>query len=198
MERSSRSGELFPQFLLCKKDVVGVISLRGVGLFLLALVAEPRPYDIYIMAIRYLLRELLKSRLEKDLARIQDNISVFHNKRIDGSLSGRKPMPIMYKVPVADIISVWETQKAKYLHDLEEALATARDLKEKGVEDSCVNGKIDNARVNARMISLQLQYVDPDQDIYMQDHEMYGLFDTHRGGLGNIGGPDNAVTERRY
>jgi hypothetical protein len=113
-----------------------------------------------------------------------------------GSLTGRKPMSIMYKVPVADIVQVWEAQKANYLKDLEEALTTARELKEKGVEDSCVNGKIDSARTNAAMISLQLKYVDHEQDIYMQDHEMYGLFGAHR----NLGPGDNpqVAAERRY
>jgi hypothetical protein len=107
-----------------------------------------------------------------------------------------KTMSILYRVPVADIIKVWEAQKANYLKDLEEALTTARELKEKGVEDSCVNGKIDSARTNAAMISLQLKYVDTEQEIFMQDHEMYGLFGAHR----NLGPGDNpqVATERRY
>ncbi len=142
---------------------------------------------------RYLLQELLKSRLKHDL----DRISTLHNTRIDGSLSGRKPMSILYKVPVADIVKVWEEQKAKYEVDLQRALATAKDLKEKGVDDSCTNGKIDNARVNIGMISLQLKYIDEEQEVFMQDHEMYGLFGTHRN-LGPGDNPQVAATERRY
>lgn len=148
------------------------------------------------MATRYLLQQLLKSRLEHDLDRIQDNISVFHNKRIDGSLTGRKPVSILYKVPVEDVIEVWEAQKANYETDLQEALATQKELREKDVNDSCVNGKIDSARTNAAMIGLQLKYVDKEQEIFMQDHEMYGLFAVHRG----LGPGDNpqVATERRY
>lgn len=106
-----------------------------------------------------------------------------------------KTMSIVYKVPVLDIIAVWEAQKAKNEVDLEAALATVKDLKEKGVEDSCVNGKVDSARANIAMISLQLKYVDPEQDIYMQDHEIYSLFGTHR----TLDNPTTgAVEERRY
>lgn len=106
-------------------------------------------------------------------------------------------MSILYKVPVADIVKVWEEQKAKYEVDLQRALATAKDLKEKGVDDSCTNGKIDNARVNIGMIGLQLKYIDEEQEVFMQDHEMYGLFGTHRN-LGPGDNPQVAATERRY
>ena len=105
-------------------------------------------------------------------------------------------MSILYKVPVADVIEIWQKQRAEYLKDLEEALATQKELREKDVNDSCVNGKIDAARTNAAMIDLQLKYVDTEQEIFMQDHEMYGLFGTHR----NLGPLDGAqvATERRY
>lgn len=105
-------------------------------------------------------------------------------------------MSILYKVPVADIVEVWQAQRAKYEVDLQEALKTQKELKAKDVDDSCTNGKVDNARVNIGMISLQLKYVDTEQEIFMQDHEMYGLFGTHR----NLGPGDNpqVATERRY
>lgn len=126
--------------------------------------------------------------------------TMLHNSHIQGLrellYKGNKSVSILYKVPIADVKEVWEAQKAKYEVDLQEALATQQELRSKGVDDSCTNGKVDNARVNIGMISLQLKYIAEDQEIFMQDHEMYGLFGTHR----SLGPGDNpqVATERRY
>ena len=122
---------------------------------------------------------LLKSTLIRDLDQLEGN-----------------SMSITYVVPAADIIAEWEKQKVQYLRELHEAQETAKDLKEKGVEDSCVNGKIEGCRRNIAVLTLQLKYIDRTNDVYMQDHEMYGLFGSH-----SDLGPNNPMagqTERQY
>jgi myo-inositol-1-phosphate synthase len=103
-------------------------------------------------------------------------------------------MTIGYKVPVSDIVLAWSEQQAKYEMDLQEALRTQMDLKSKDVDDSCVNGKVESARRNILVLTLQIKYINRDDDVYLLDHEVMNIFMAPM----NLGGPDQAVTERRY
>lgn len=106
---------------------------------------------------------------------------------------------ILYRVPAADIVEQWEKLKAKYEVDLQEALATQKDLREKDVDDSCVNGKVDNARRNIHLLTLQLKYMDREEDVVMQDHEMLSLFMSPQGYIDGPSGMGTEVAqERRY
>ncbi len=107
-------------------------------------------------------------------------------------------MTVRYKVPAADIVEAWKAQKAKYEVDLQEALATQKDLREKDVNDSCVNGKVDHGRRCILVLDLQIKYIDHDEDIYLGDHEMLNIFSAP----GHLNGPTGmgaeVAQERRY
>jgi hypothetical protein len=115
------------------------------------------------MVQSYYLQEFLKKKLS-------------HLRIHSGNVREEKVSSIFYRVPAADIVEQWERQKAKYELELQEALATQKDLKEKDVSDSCVNGKVDHARRNITLLTLQLKYMDREEDVVMQDHEMMSLF----------------------
>lgn len=103
-------------------------------------------------------------------------------------------MTIGYKVPAEDIVTAWEEQRARYEYDLIEAQATQKDLREKDVDDSCVNGKVELAERHIEVLTLQIKYIDRSEDVFLMDHEMINIF-VRGHGLDN---PSGAVEERRY